>query len=111
MFGLGWTPCLGPTLIGVISVAAGTQVDTGIAMRGVLLVLAYCVGLGIPFIVLALGARWAVRSAAWLRTRARTIQLTGGALLVVVGLLLVTGLWGEWVAWMRGPIAGFELPL
>lgn len=52
VFGLGWTPCLGPTLIGVISVAAGTQVDTGIAMRGVLLVLAYCVGLGIPFVVL-----------------------------------------------------------
>jgi cytochrome c-type biogenesis protein len=111
VFGLGWTPCLGPTLIGVISVAAGTQADTGAAVRGSLLVLAYCVGLGLPFVVLALGARWAVRSAGWLRRRGRAIQLAGGGLLVVVGVLLVTGWWGELIAVLRGPISGFELPL
>ncbi len=111
VFGLGWTPCLGPTLIGVISVAAGTDVDTGTAVRGVLLVAAYCLGLGLPFVLLALGARWAVRSTGWLRRRARTIQLAGGVLLVLVGVLLVTGLWGELVAVLRGPIAGFEMPI
>ena len=111
VFGLGWTPCLGPTLVGVISVAAGTQVDTATGVRGVLLVVAYCLGLGIPFILLALGARWAVRSAGWLRRRGRAIQLAGGSLLVVVGLLLVTGLWGQLVSMLQGPIAGFELPI
>ncbi|GAA2818546.1 cytochrome c biogenesis CcdA family protein [Saccharopolyspora taberi] len=108
VFGLGWTPCLGPTLIGVISVAAGTDVDGGTAVRGILLVAAYCLGLGLPFVVLALGARWAIRSTGWLRERGRAIQLAGGALLVLVGLLLVTGLWGELIAVLRGPISGFE---
>lgn len=111
VFGLGWTPCLSPTLIGVMSVAAGTSVDTGTAVRGLVLMLAYCLGLGIPFVLLALGARWAVRSAGWLRRRARAIQLVGGGLLVVVGLLLVTGLWQELITVLRTPIAGFELPL
>lgn len=108
VFGLGWTPCLGPTLAGVTSVAIATDAGTGMAVRGVLLVLAYCVGLGLPFVLLAIGARWAIRSAGWLRRRARAIQIAGGVLLVVVGLLLVTGLWGELIAVLRGPIAGFE---
>ncbi|RCW46889.1 cytochrome c-type biogenesis protein [Halopolyspora algeriensis] len=111
VFGLGWTPCLSPTLTGVISVAYSTQLGSGMVARGAVLVLAYCLGLGVPFVLLALGARWAVRSAGWLRRRGRAIQLAGGALLVVVGLMLVTGLWGEWIAMLRGPIAGFELPI
>lgn len=111
VFGLGWTPCLSPTLIGVMSVAAGTSVDSATAARGLVLMLAYCLGLGIPFVLLALGARWAVRSAGWLRRRARAIQLVGGGLLVVVGLLLVTGFWQELITMIRTPIAGFELPL
>nr|WP_228046551.1 cytochrome c biogenesis CcdA family protein [Saccharopolyspora sp. HNM0983] len=111
VFGLGWTPCLGPTLVGVMSVAVGTDVDTGTAVRGVLLVAAYCIGLGVPFLLLALGARWAVRSAGWLRRRGRAIQIAGGLLLVVVGLLLVTGLWGELIAMLRGPINAYELPI
>lgn len=111
VFGLGWTPCLGPTLIGVMSVAVGTDVDTGTALRGVLLVAAYCLGLGVPFVLLALGARWAVRSADWLRRRSRAIQIAGGVLLVVVGVLLVTGLWGELIAMLRGPINAYELPI
>jgi cytochrome c-type biogenesis protein len=111
VFGFGWTPCLGPTLVGVISVAAGTDADLAVTVRGILLVAAYCLGLGVPFVLLALGARWAVRSAGWLRRRARAIQLAGGVLLVVVGVLLVTGLWGEVIAMLRGPISGFQAPI
>ncbi|PFG99740.1 cytochrome c-type biogenesis protein [Saccharopolyspora erythraea NRRL 2338] len=111
VFGLGWTPCLSPTLIGVISVASGTEAGGSAAMRGVLLVAAYCLGLGVPFVVLALGARWAVRSTGWLRRRGRAIQLAGGALLVIVGLMLVTGLWSDLIALLREPISGFEIIL
>ncbi|HKR52633.1 MAG TPA: cytochrome c biogenesis protein CcdA [Pseudonocardiaceae bacterium] len=109
VFGLGWTPCLGPTLVGVIALAVGTPGD-GLA-RGVLLVAAYCLGLGVPFLVLAVGARRAVRAVAWLRAHIRTVQLAGGGMLIAVGLLLVTGLWGEFVAMLQGPVRGFETPI
>lgn len=111
VFGLGWTPCVGPTLGGVISLAYTTEAVNGDVVRGAFLVLVYCLGLGIPFVVLALGARWAVKSTGWLRRHGRTIQLVGGGLLVLVGLLLVTGLWGNMIAELRVPINGFELPI
>jgi cytochrome c-type biogenesis protein len=109
VFGLGWTPCLGPTLVGVIALAVGTP-GGGLA-RGVLLVAAYCLGLGLPFLLLALGARRAIRAMSWLREHVRGVQLAGGAMLIVVGLLLVTGLWAELIAVLRGPVAGFETPI
>ncbi|MDQ4020621.1 MAG: cytochrome c biogenesis CcdA family protein [Actinomycetota bacterium] len=109
VFGLGWTPCLGPTLAGVIALAVGTP--GGGLIRGVLLVAAYCLGLGVPFLLLALGARWAMRAVDWLRKHVRGVQLAGGAMLIAVGLLLATGLWAELVAVLRGPITGFETPI
>jgi cytochrome c-type biogenesis protein len=109
VFGLGWTPCLGPTLAGVIALAVGTP--GGGLGRGVLLVLAYCLGLGVPFLLLALGARRAVRAVSWLREHVRGIQLAGGVLLIIVGVLLVSGLWAELIAILRGPVAGFETPI
>ncbi|MBV8928054.1 MAG: cytochrome c biogenesis protein CcdA, partial [Mycobacteriaceae bacterium] len=72
VFALGWTPCLGPTLTGVITVASATQ-GADVA-RGVVLVIAYCLGLGIPFVLLALGSAWAVRGLGWLRRHTRAIQ-------------------------------------
>ncbi|GAA3228398.1 cytochrome c biogenesis CcdA family protein [Pseudonocardia petroleophila] len=110
VYGLGWTPCLGPTLTGVIALATGTQVGPSTA-RGVVLVLAYCAGLGVPFVLIALGTGWAARTAGWLRRHIRGVQIAGGVMLVLLGALLVTGAWGEFVAWMRGPIAGYTLPL
>jgi len=110
VFGLGWTPCLGPTLTGVVAVATGTQAG-GTLARGVLLVLAYCAGLGLPFVLLALGAQRAVGAQRWLRRHVRAVQLAGGAMLVIVGLLLVSGVWADLVNAIRGQITGFETPL
>jgi cytochrome c-type biogenesis protein len=110
VYGFGWTPCLGPTLAGVIAVADATHVGPTTA-RGILLVLAYCLGLGLPFVLLALGFRWAVRAAGWLRRHTRGVQLVGGVMLVAVGVLLVTGLWGQFIAWLRVPSGGFTTVL
>ncbi|MGH3865568.1 MAG: cytochrome c biogenesis CcdA family protein [Pseudonocardiaceae bacterium] len=109
VFGLGWTPCLGPTLVGVTALAVGTP--GAVLARGVLLVAAYCLGLGVPFLLLALGLRRAVRAVFWLRQHVRGVQLAGGVLLIAVGVALVTGLWAELIAILRGPVAGFETPI
>ncbi|CAM2839373.1 cytochrome c biogenesis CcdA family protein [Skermania piniformis] len=110
VFALGWTPCLGPTLAGVLSVAAGTEGTT--AARGVALIVAYCAGLGLPFVFLALGSAGALRGVGWLRRNARAIQVTGGVLLVVVGIALVTGVWGAFVGWVRDAfVSGVALPI
>jgi cytochrome c-type biogenesis protein len=109
IFGLGWTPCLGPTLSAVMIVASSTG---GTAVRGYLLVLVYCLGLGLPFLLIALGAGWTVRTSGWLRRHGRTIQLAGGGLLFVVGVLLVTGLWAELTSWLRNTVVNdTRLPL
>jgi cytochrome c-type biogenesis protein len=104
VFGLGWVPCVGPTLAGVVAVAAGTG---GGSLRGVVLTLAYCAGLGLPFVAMALGASGAVRALGWLRRHTRGIQVGGGVLLVAVGLLLVTGVWGGFLAQLQASVAGF----
>jgi cytochrome c-type biogenesis protein len=104
VFGLGWVPCVGPTLAGVVAVAAGTG---GGSLRGVVLTLAYCAGLGLPFVAIALGASRAVRALGWLRRHTRAIQVGGGVLLVAVGLLLVSGLWGGLLARLQVSVAGF----
>lgn len=99
VFGLGWTPCLGPTLTGVIAVASATEGSN--VVRGAVLVIAYCLGLGVPFLLLALGSAKAMHAMGWLRRNGRAIQIFGGILLVAVGFALVTGLWNEFVTWIR----------
>ena len=110
VFALGWTPCLGPTLTGVITVASAT--DGASVARGVLLVIAYCLGLGIPFVLLAFGSSWAVGGLGWLRRHTRAIQIFGGVLLILVGIALVTGVWNDFVSWVRDAfVSDVRLPI
>ena len=110
VFALGWTPCLGPTLTGVIAVASAT--DGANVARGVLLVIAYCLGLGIPFVLLAFGSARAVQSLGWLRRHTRQIQIFGGVLLILVGTALVTGVWNDFVTWVRDAfVSDVRLPI
>ncbi|GAB4589371.1 cytochrome c biogenesis CcdA family protein [Nocardia sp. IFM 10818] len=110
VFALGWTPCLGPTLSGVMAVSAGTEGTT--AARGVALIVAYCLGLGLPFVILAFGSATALRGVGWLRRNSRTIQVVGGILLVAVGFALVTGAWDQFVSWVRDAfVSNVTLPI
>jgi cytochrome c-type biogenesis protein len=110
VFGLGWTPCLGPTLTGVIAVASAT--DGASVARGAALVIAYCLGLGIPFVLLAFGSARAVQGVGWLRRHTRGIQIFGGVLLILVGAALVTGLWSDFVSWVRDAfVSDVTLPI
>ncbi|GAB3355000.1 cytochrome c biogenesis CcdA family protein [Modestobacter lapidis] len=105
VFGLGWTPCLGPTL-SAVNVLAFTEAT---ATRGALLGVAYCLGLGVPFVLVALGARWAMGATTFLRRHAAAVTRVGGAMLVLVGLLLVTGAWTEMMQWLRSWLAATGL--
>ena len=78
--------------------AAGTGLD---AARGVLLIVAYCLWLGLPFIVVAFGSTRAIRTVGWLQRHTRTIQIVGGIMLIVVGILLLSGIWTQFVYWLR----------
>jgi cytochrome c-type biogenesis protein len=105
VFGLGWTPCLGPTLTAVNSLAF----HEATAARGAVLGVAYCLGLGVPFVLVALGARWAVGATSFLRRHAHTVTRVGGVVLIAVGLMLVTGAWTELMQWLRGWLAATGL--
>ena len=96
VFAIGWTPCVGPTLIAVQSMA----LDQGDLGRALIIGLAYCIGLGIPFLLVAIGFGWVGGSVRWVKRHIRAVNIAGGSLLIIIGLLMVTGVW-------RGVISGF----
>lgn len=105
--GIGWTPCIGPTLAAILSVSWNLG-DPG---RAALLGLAYSLGLGIPFILLTLGFGWATSSVAFLRRHIRAVNVIGGVLLIALGVLMVTGVWSAMMTQLQGVFTSVPLPL
>lgn len=104
-FGLGWAPCIGPTLAAVLALA----LDQADPSRAIVLTIAYCLGLGLPFIAVAFGLRSSQRMVEWMKRRRLTIMRFGGALLVLIGLMLVTGVWSRLTLLLQGLIDSWDL--
>ena len=107
VFAFGWTPCIGPTLSAVLVLAS----DSSDPVRGGILATVYSLGIGIPFVAIAAGFSWATKTVEFVKRHLRAFNLVGGGLLVVIGILLMTGLWNRFNTWLQVVIGGYTVIL
>jgi cytochrome c-type biogenesis protein len=105
--GIGWAPCMGPTLAAIVALSF----NVGDPVRAGFLGIAYSIGLGIPFVLVALGFGWATRAVGFLRRHIRTVNVIGGAMLIILGILMVTGVWTTLMVRLQAVMGSVYLPL
>ncbi|WP_406246510.1 cytochrome c biogenesis CcdA family protein [Microbacterium sp. M] len=105
--GIGWAPCMGPTLAAIVALS----INVGDPVRAGFLGIAYSIGLGIPFLLAALGFGWATRTIGFLRRHIRTLNIIGGAMLIGLGVLMVTGVWTTIMSRLQAVMGSVYLPL
>lgn len=105
--GIGWAPCMGPTLAAILALSF----NAGDPVRAGFLGLAYSLGLGIPFLLVALGFGWATKAVGFLRRHVRVVNIVGGVMLILLGVLMVTGLWTDIMSRLTAVIGSVILPL
>ncbi|MES2867651.1 MULTISPECIES: cytochrome c biogenesis CcdA family protein [Microbacterium] len=105
--GIGWAPCMGPTLAAIVALS----INVGDPARAGFLGLAYSLGLGIPFLLVALGFGWATRAIDFLRRHIRLMNIIGGVLLILLGVLMVTGIWTDIMSRLGAVMSSVILPL